>query len=84
MAGCIQERFEIRDRTLNISSDREAIKKGAFRARLSLEALFDGVLWLPCACHRRNNLLGRLLENSSEAVRPIFRLQQRFRKQTPF
>jgi hypothetical protein len=84
MVGRIQERFGTRDRTLNICSDRCAMNECAFRAGRRLQELLTGGLWLPCTCHIRNNLLGRFLENISEIVRSIFRLQQRFRKLAPF
>jgi hypothetical protein len=39
---------------------------------------------MPCVCHILNNLLSRFFDRIPEILKPIFRLQQFFRKNGPF
>jgi hypothetical protein len=84
MAEDIQERFGIQERTLSIWTERCAMNESAFRGGVSPEMPHAEDLWLACTCDLLSNLLGRFLENISGMIRPIFRLQHRFRKHRPF
>jgi hypothetical protein len=84
IVGWIQERCGIRDGILNISGDGSAMNESAFRTWLSPQELFTGGVWLPYTCHIPNNLPVQFLENISEPVCPIFRLQHKFRKHAPY
>lgn len=81
----IKNEFLARANLINICTDRCAMNEKAFRRRSTpIEALIDDGVWIPCVCHLLNNLLGRFLESIQDVVRPVFRLQQRFRKNASF
>jgi hypothetical protein len=79
----LQGRFDIKNKAINICTDRCSMNELEFRGDLT-EQFFTGSYWIPCVCHFLNNLLTRFMENISDALAPIFRLQQRFGKTDPF
>jgi hypothetical protein len=79
----LQGGFDIKNKTINICTDRCSMKKFAFRGDLT-EQFFTGPYWIPYVCYFLNNPLTRSMKNISDALAPIFRLQQRFGKNGPF
>jgi hypothetical protein len=81
----VKAKYDIHTKTLNICSDRCSMNEAAFRLReFDYSGLFDQPLWLPCTCHILNNILSLFIEKIRHRLKPIFQLQQRFRKCGPF
>jgi hypothetical protein len=53
------------------------------RDKRELSTVF-GELWLPCVSHILNNVISFFMSRITGTTRPIFRIQQRFRKCGPF
>jgi hypothetical protein len=84
MAQYFQGQFRIAEKTLNSCSDRCSINVRAFwRNKRELSTVF-GELWLPCVCHILNNVISFFMSRIPGTTRPIFWIQQRFRKCGPF
>jgi hypothetical protein len=79
----VQGYFDIKKKTINRCTDLCSVNEFAFRGDLT-EQFFTGTYWIPCVCHFLNNLLTQFIENISDVLVPIFRLQQRFGKNGPF
>jgi hypothetical protein len=84
LVNATKERFALGPKLLNICTDRCAMNVSAFREEMTSGHLSTGHFWLPCACHILNNLLAHFFDHIPEVVKPIFRIQQRFRKHGPF
>jgi hypothetical protein len=82
----LESLFNLCGKILNLCTDRASINESAFRTRSrDLSSIFDGpLLWLPCACHLLNNILSSFFDKIRQRLKPIFTLQQRFRKCGPF
>jgi hypothetical protein len=84
MAAYFQGQFRIAEKTLNSCSDRCSMNVRAFRRdKRELSKVF-GELWLPCVCHMLNNVISFFMSRITGTTRPIFRIQQQFRKCGPF
>jgi hypothetical protein len=53
------------------------------RDQRELNTVF-GELWSPCVCHILNNVISFFMSRITGRMRPIFRIQQQFRKCRPF
>jgi hypothetical protein len=86
MLGRVQGQYALQGRILNVCTDRASMNESAFRQRLTnLSSIFDiPLLWLPCVCHLLNNILSFFFDKIRHRLKPIFHLQQRFRKCGPF
>jgi hypothetical protein len=80
--------YDIHSTVLNICTDRGSMNRSAFRNpnKLLINIFEDpDWLWLPCSCHLLNNILSKFLsEIADDLLKPIFRIQHRFRKSGPF
>jgi hypothetical protein len=84
MVRYFQGPFRIAEKTLNCCNDRCSVNVRAFRRdKRELSTVF-GELWLPCVCHILNNVISFFMSRITGTTRPIFRIQQRFRKCGPF
>jgi hypothetical protein len=84
MVRYFQGQFRIAEKTLNSCSDRCSMNVHAFwRDKRELSRVF-GELWLRCICHILNNVISFFMSRITGTARPIFRIQQRFRKCGPF
>jgi hypothetical protein len=79
----LQGRFDIKNKTINICTDRCLMNEFTFWGDLT-EQFFTGAYWIPCVCHFLNNLLARFMENISDVLAPVLHLQQRFGKNGSF
>jgi hypothetical protein len=85
IVGRVQSRYGIEARTLNLCTDRCSMNEAAFRPRqVDSPLLLDQPVWLPCTCHILNSILSRFIAGIDRRLKPIFHLQQRFRKCRPF
>jgi hypothetical protein len=66
----LQGRFDIKNKTINICTDRCSMNELAYRGDLA-EQFFTGAYWVPCVCHFLNNLLTRFMETISDVLAPI-------------
>jgi hypothetical protein len=82
----LQGKYGIQGKVRNLCTDRASINESAFRVQSAdLSSAFgESLLWLPCGCHLLNNVLSFFLDRIRHRLKPIFYLQQRFRKCGPF
>jgi hypothetical protein len=79
-----QRQFRSAEKTLNSCSDRCNMSVRAFRRDKTELSTVVGELWLPCVSHILNNVISFFLSRITRTTRPIFRIQQLFRKCEPF
>jgi hypothetical protein len=82
----VQLRYGIQERTVNLCSDRASLNESAFcrTGVYPLSIFHGGLLWLPCTCHMLKNILTFFINRIRHRLKPIFYLQQSFRKCGPF
>lgn len=77
--------YELNGKCWCICTDRASINTAAFRHATPLLALLNAqTIWLPCTCHMLNNVLSMFFGQIGHVMRPILRIQSRFRKSGPF
>jgi hypothetical protein len=85
IVGRVRTTFGVDARTLNLCTDRCSMNEAAFRShQFDSPLLHDQLLWLPCTCHILNGILSCFIGGIRQRLKPILRLQQRFRKCGPF
>jgi hypothetical protein len=84
MVRYFQGQFRIAEKTLNSCSDRCNMNVRAFRRDMRELSTGFGDLWFPCVCHILNNVISFFMSRITRTRRPIFGIQQRFRKCGPF
>jgi hypothetical protein len=80
MVGYFQREFRIAEETLISSSDRCSMNVRAFRRDKRERSTVFGELWLPCVSDILNHVISFFMSRITGTTRPIFRMQQRFRK----
>jgi hypothetical protein len=84
LANHVKQSYVLQGKIVNTCTDRCAMNQKGFRGTITPTALLRGEIWMPCVCHILNNVLSRFFDRIPEFIKPIFRLQQFFRKNGPF
>jgi hypothetical protein len=79
----VVRRYSLREKLVNICTDRGSANVKAFHNTPKLEDFFCR-LWIPCCCHLLNNFLQIFMREIRVLTSPIFRLSSAFRAGSRF